>query len=162
MSNEKVIDSISFAKKSESLQGKIPVDSLGRLRSSLAESDGEIEFLLKGKLDSSRRPSLVLSVRGSVMVRCQRCLTAFEHELNIDSQLVLVTSEAQLPELGEEDPDVDVVVAAEKMNVLDLVEDEIILSLPLALRHDFECVAVEAADVMEALRRPFAGLGKPS
>ena len=96
------------------------------------------------------------------MLICQRCLTAFEHELNVVRQLVLVTSESQLPELDAEDPDVDVVVATEKMNVLDLIEDEIILSLPLAPRHHFECVEVEAGEVVEMLRRSFAGLGKPS
>ena len=162
MSNEKVIDSISFAKKSESLQGKIPVSSFERVTDSLAESTGEIKFSLVGKLDSRRRPSLFLSVQGTVMLICQRCLTAFEHELNVVRQLVLVTSESQLPELDAEDPDVDVVVATEKMNVLDLIEDEIILSLPLAPRHGFECAEVEAGEGAEVLRQPFAGLGKSS
>ena len=162
MSNEKVIDSISFAKKSESLQGKIAVSRFERAADSLAESTGEIKFSLDGKLDSRRRPSLFLSVHGPLMLICQRCLTAFEHELNIGRQLVLVASESQLPELDDEDPDVDVVVATEKMNVLDLIEDEIILSLPLAPRHDFECAEVEAGEGAEVLRQPFAGLGKPS
>ena len=162
MSNEKVIDSISFAKKSESLQGKILFSHLSRVQNSLAAADGEIEFSLKGKLDSRRRPNLVLRVHGSVMMICQRCLATFSHEIDIDSQLILVTSEAQLPALDDEDPDVDVVVGMEKMNVLELIEDEIILSLPLAPRHEFDCDEIKAGDGVEILHQPFAGLGKPS
>ena len=162
MSNEIVIDSISFAKKSESLQGKIAVARFERARESLASSDGELSFRLIGEMDSRRRPTLVLTISGKIALTCQRCLAEFQHELDIDSRLMLVASEAKLPDLDDEDPDVDVVVASGKLNVLDLLEDEIILGLPLAPRHDYDCVAVEVGDSVAEFGQPFARLGKPS
>ena len=162
MSNEIVIDSISFAKKSESLQGKIAISRLERARESLASSDGELNFRLIGELDSQHRPNLVLSISGQVALTCQRCLAEFQHNLDVKSRLVLVTSEAKLPHINSEDPDVDVVVASGKLDVLELLADEIILGLPLAPRHDYDCVALTVSDSEEKFGQPFARLGKPS
>ena len=161
MSNEKVIDSISFAKKSESLQGKIAVCSLERVRESLASSQGEVEFRLQGRLDDQRRPSLILSIWGQVTLTCQRCLADFVHELAIDRSLVLVAGEATLPDLNDEDPDTDFVAADSKMNVLQLIEDELILSLPLAPKHGFEC-ASDGDGIDAGSSSPFDKLRKPS
>ncbi len=162
MSNEIVIDSISFAKKSESLQGKIALARFERARASLASSDGELNFRLIGELDFRRRPNLVLSISGQITLICQRCLAEFQHELDIESRLVLVASEAQLPDIDAEDPNVDVVVASGKLNVLELLEDEIILGLPYAPRHEHDCVLVKASELVEEFGQPFARLGKPS
>lgn len=161
MSNEFVIDSISFAKKSESLQGKIAVSSLKRVRDDLASSQGEIEFRLQGGLDGRKRPSLTLSISGRVTLTCQRCLADMAHALDLKSQLVLVASDAQLPNLDDEDAEVDVVLASSKMNILELLEDEIILALPLAPKHDFECVEPKNAGGEPAgVGQPFSILGK--
>jgi uncharacterized protein len=140
MSDEFVIDSISFAKKSESLQGKIPVSSLKRVGDDLASSQGEIEFRLQGGMDGRQRPSLTLSIWGQVTLTCQRCLAEMAHKLELKSRLVLVASETQLLDLGDEDDEVALVLASGKMNIAELLEDEIILALPLAPKHDFECV----------------------
>jgi uncharacterized protein len=163
MSNELVIDSISFAKKSESLQGKIAVASLERLRTSLASAQGEIEFRLQGTLDSRHRPSLSLALAGEVQLTCQRCLGDFPLPLKLESRIVLVVNETDLPDLEQEDPDVDVLVASGRMNVQDLLEDEIILALPLAPKHDFDCVEINNDDDAAGdSGLPFASLGKPN
>lgn len=161
MSNEFVIDGISFAKKSESLQGKIAVSSLKRVGDDLASSQGEIEFRLQGGMDGRQRPSLTLSFSGQVMLTCQRCLAEMAQVLNVTSRLVLVASEAQMRSLDDEDEEVDVVVAHSKMNIVDLLEDEIILALPLAPKHDFECAHFkEVDDHAAAAGLPFSVLGK--
>ena len=82
--------------------------------------------------------------------------------MDIESRLVLVTNEAELPDIDDEDPDVDVVVASGKLNVLELLEDEIILGLPIAPRHDYDCVVVKVSNSVEEFGQPFARLGKPS
>ena len=161
MSNEFVIDSISFARKSESLQGKIEVSSLARVRDDLASMQGEIEFRLQGGMDGRHRPRLMLSISGQVMLTCQRCLAELAHQIDLSSQLVLVASEAELPDLDDEDEEADVVVANSKTNVLDLLQEEIILALPLAPKHDFECVDPNiTVDDAVAMRRPFSILSK--
>jgi uncharacterized protein len=160
MSNELVIDGISFAKKSESLQGKIAVSRLERVRDSLASSQGELTFQLDGELDAQHRANLRLSVSGQVQLTCQRCLTEFSHALTLNNRFVLVARESELPDIDEEDTDVDFLLADEKLNVQELIEDEIILSLPLAPRHGGECVKVGTGNVTDSAN-PFAKLAKP-
>jgi uncharacterized protein len=161
MSNEFVIDSISFARKSESLQGKIAVSNLKRVRDDLASSQGEIEFNLQGREDGRHRPSLVLSISGHVMLTCQRCLAEMPFALNVTRTLIMVPRESELPDLNAEDDEVDVIVMSGKLNVLEVLEDEVILALPLAPRHDFECVDRKVGDSEQSgAVRPFSILGK--
>jgi uncharacterized protein len=147
MSNELVIDSISFAKKSESLQGKIAVGRLERVTPSLASLQGEIDFRLQGELDDQRRPNLRLQIAGQVMLTCQRCLVDFPLDLAMENRFVLVARESELPDLEEEDPDVDFLLATNKLNVQELIEDEIILSLPLAPKHSETCAGIGVGDI---------------
>ncbi len=160
MSNELVIDSISFAKKSESLRGKIAISRLERMGKSLASTQGEIEFQLDGELDGQRRPNLRLSISGQVQLTCQRCLTDFTFPLALENRLVLVARESELPEIEDEDLEADFLVADGKLNVRDLIEDEIILSLPLAPMHSDECVEIRNSAEKNAAT-PFAKLAKP-
>ena len=83
------------------------------------------------------------------------------HELLIDRTLVLVAGEAKLPDLNDEDPCIDFVAADSKMNVLELIEDELILSLPLAPKHGFEC-ANDGGGNDTGASSPFEKLRKPS
>ncbi len=160
MSNELVIDGISFAKKSESLQGKIAVSRLERVKDSLASPQGEIAFQLEGELDGQRRANLRLSISGQVQLTCQRCLADFAHALALNNRFILVERESDLPDVNDEDPDVDFLVAEGKLNVQELIEDEIILSLPLAPRHSGECVKVGSGKATDS-ENSFAKLAKP-
>jgi uncharacterized protein len=97
-----------------------------------------------------------LQVRATLQLRCQRCLGPLSHEVDTDEILVLAASQAEI----DADPiTVDMpsrVVAGKEMAVRDLVEDELILALPYAPRHE-ECEArPEGHD--RAATSPFAGL----
>lgn len=161
MSNEMIIDSVSFARKNGALQGKIAVEQLTRASEYFTAKDGELTFEIRGRLDQRKRPLLTLTVSGYVTLTCQRCLQAMRHEVDVAQGLRLVKDEAALPRLDEEHDDIDVIVADSKMNVLDLVEDEIILSVPLGPKHDFDCVASDdKVNAQDGKRQPFATLAK--
>ena len=159
MSNEMIIDSVSFAKNSGAVQGKIAVEQLTRASEYFNTKDGEFAFQIRGSLDPRKRPLLMLTVSGHVTLTCQRCLQAMRHNVDISRSLLLVKDEAALPPLDEEQDDVDVIVADSKLKVLDLIEDEIILSVPLGPKHNFDCVASND-DAQEGKRQPFAALAK--
>ena len=161
MSNEMIIDSVSFARTSKSLQGKIALGALTRARDYFIATDGEIVFQLHGSLDQRKQPQLILTLSGDVMLTCQRCLQPLSHRLESTRGLKLVKDDAALPPLDEEQDDIDVIVADPRLNVLELIEDEIILSIPLGPKHDFECRADSAKiPVHENQRQPFAALAK--
>lgn len=136
MSQQIVIDSLSFAREGRSLQGELPVSGLERLHDLLAEIAGVVVFRLDGRLDRQGKPQLLLEVVGEVPLVCQRCLGRYDFPLSIVSTLELIAAEADLTQDELEDDSRDFLVAQKDLDVAALVEDEIILALPTAPRHD--------------------------
>ena len=87
---------------------------------------------------------------------CRRCLEAVGVELREDVTLWLARSQDELDAqpLTAEGP--DGIVAAKDMAVRDLVEDQLLLALPYAPRHE-DCSAQGSVAPMER-QTPFAGL----
>ena len=156
MSHPPVIDGFEFASAGATQQGVLPLSGFPRLRDMLASDEGEVAYQLRGVHDERGRPSLRLRVDGELQLRCQRCLGPLAFEVKADQLLVLAATQAEI----DADPgDVDApdrVLAAKEMSVADLVEDELILAVPYAPRHD-EC-APAAREGEGATARPFAGL----
>jgi uncharacterized protein len=134
-STQTVIDSLEFARNGQTRRGSLPLPGLTRLRDSLVDTLGAVEFEVKGGHDARRRPILILAIHGMLHLQCQRCLGAIEHPLQVLNTLLLVTAgESAAGNLDEEDA--EWVEASGNFDVATLVEDEIILSLPYAPRHD--------------------------
>jgi uncharacterized protein len=84
---------------------------------------------------------------------CQRCLGAVEVLVEADAELELAESEAAIEAADDE---VERVLATPEMDVVALVEDELILSLPMVPRH--EACAAKAAHGQDEAGSPFAAL----
>ncbi len=135
MSHQPVIDAAEFAAAGAKQQGVFPLSGFLRLRDVLTSDAGEIAYEIEGARDARGRPGLRIRVRGTMALRCQRCLEPMRVDVSTDELLVLAASQA---EIDAEPADVDApdrVVAAEGMAVLELVEDELILAVPYAPRH---------------------------
>ncbi|TXG88400.1 MAG: DUF177 domain-containing protein [Rhodocyclaceae bacterium] len=156
MSQQIVIDSLSFAREGKALQGELPVSGLERLHDALAEIAGSVVFRLAGRMSRQDKPQLVLEVTGQVPVICQRCLGRLDYPLSIDSVLELIADEVDLSQDELEDDTRDFLVAQKELDVVALVEDEIILALPSAPRHD-DC-ALPDSNTRGTKVSPFAAL----
>ena len=156
MSQQIVIDSLSFAREGKALQGELPVAGLKRLHDLLAEIAGVVAYRLSGRMSRQGKPQLLLEVVGAVPVVCQRCLGRFDYPLSIVSTLELIADEAGLTQDELEDDTRDYLVAQKEMDVAALVEDEIILALPPAPRHD-DC-ALPDSNTRGTKVSPFAAL----
>ena len=140
MSAQMVIDPLRFARAGESLSGMLIVAELSRLADRLSETDGEVYYRLTGQVREGGKPSLALRVEADLKLTCQRCLESFVYPLRTDATLLLAKNEAQLALWEAADPLCDGVVAEPHMDIAALVEDEILLSLPVAPRHpDGDC-----------------------
>ena len=134
MSASEFIDSLQFAKSGASRSGELGAEQLPRLHEILAPDYAAVQYQLLGCV-SAGRPSLHMKVRARVQQVCQRCLENFTAEIEVDESLVLARDEAELERWEEQDPMLDVVVAEPRMNVAALIEDEVLLALPVAPRH---------------------------
>jgi uncharacterized protein len=156
MPHQPVIDGFEFASAGATQEGVWPLSDLQRLRDMLASEKGEVAYRLQGTRDQYGRPALRLQVEGTLQLRCQRCLEPMSFEVKAQDLLVLA---ATLSEIDAEPADAnapDRIVAGKEMPVRDLVEDELILALPYAPRH--ESCAPRAAAEDQAGGAPFARL----
>jgi uncharacterized protein len=136
MSQAEVIDGLQFARARLERRGVVGMERLPRLAQLQCSTEG-LEYDLRGGRAGDGRPCLRLSVRGSVKLPCQRCLDPIRVPIAVDTELLLAES---LREISEADDEIDRVLATRNMDVAWLVEDEVILGLPMAARHE-ECAA---------------------
>ena len=158
MSARAVIDSLEFARAAGYLRGNVPVGELARLTDSLYDAGGELNYELTGGLDARQRPRLQLAVSGSLHVRCQRCLGSLAYPVTVRANLLVLTEQAG-GETAEID-DLDGTPADAHTDVWSLVEDEILLALPLSPRHVEEACSPAAKSAGDQVASPFAVLAK--
>ena len=87
--------------------------------------------------------------RAQVRLRCVRCLEPVAVSLHEDRRYRLVGSEQQALAQDPEDDEFDLLAITPRLEAIELLEDELIMALPLAPRHD-EC------------RAPGPGAGSPA
>jgi len=142
MSAPPVIDSLEFARSEQQLGGSVPVASLKRLEDVLFDTVGDLDYQLSGTRDKRKRPQLALSVTGRLHLQCQRCLGLLDYAVDVASILVLVPRGARLDEDLDDPEAPDAIEASSELEIAGLIEDEVLLSLPLAPRHrEGECAS---------------------
>ena len=156
MSQRLVIDCPSFAREAKSLQGDLPIASLTRTLDLLADSAGVIGYRIEGRMGERHRPQLILWIEGVLSLSCQRCLGGITYPLRLENTLEFVVDEEDLTQEEIEDDSKDFLPAEKALDVVALIEDEIILNLPTAPRHE-ACVLPEAGVQAEKVS-PFAVL----
>ena len=156
MSHQPVIDGFEFASAGAVQRGVLPVSGFSRLRDLLASDTGEVAYEIRGMRDERGRPSLRLGVSGLLQLRCQRCLEAMPFEMRAEDLLVLAATQAEIDAEPIDADAPDRVLAGKEMALRVLVEDELILALPYAPRH--EGCRGGAARERGTGQSPFAGL----
>jgi uncharacterized protein len=153
-----IIDALDFAHHAGAHHGKIAVSEFARLHDYLAANSGELQYAVTGALDKDAKPVLQIAVRGALILRCQRCLGELEHKLDFSTVLRLAKNEHELARL-DDDESVECILAARDTDVLRLIEDEILLSLPSSPRHnEGECSIAGLEGRGIAREKPLAAL----
>jgi uncharacterized protein len=156
MSQAGLIDGLQFARAALERRGLLTIGSLPRLAQMQGSTEG-LEYRLRGGIASNGKASLGISVKGDVRLVCQRCLGLLSVPLDVEAELQLAEDPR---EIAQAQDDVDRVLASAAMDVAQLVEDEVILALPMVPRHE-ACLATGAApetraspfDALAALKR---------
>ena len=104
---------------------------------------------------------LHLLADADVVLQCQRCLLPLDEAVHVDRHFRFVADEDSAAALDDEIED-EVLALPKALNLRDLVEDEMLLALPLVPRHDVcpEAVPLQFGDVEEVEEKanPFASL----
>ncbi len=143
-------DAFRLVARQGRIEGSVDPFDLDRVHDVLGDEDGEIpaseiRYRLAGEVDPQGRSVLHVGLEGEVPLQCQRCLRLFYWPVRQDTSVLLAHDEQELAYLDEND-EREVVLAAAPLEAKDIVEDELVLSLPYVPRCERpDCVANEAA-----------------
>lgn len=152
-----VIDGQGFVREGRRLAGRIPVVRLERLTDLLLDASGDLQCELVGM--AGRYGNFIqLSVQGQLTLQCQRCLTPVVLPLQVSAKLKLIAPGAEWPEDDLEDDESDIIESGSEMPVLSLVEEEVLLALPIVPMHEACEPPADAGKNLES--SPFAVLAK--
>jgi uncharacterized protein len=139
--NHNLINNLEFAQKQQEIADNFAPEALSRLAETLALT-GEnahlaaIDFTLTGDIKRFRQPSLHLHIKSRLPVICQRCLEEMLIDLELNFDYLL--SHSTVNELEDNDESDWLEINAE-MDVGELVEDELLLAMPIAPAHEASC-----------------------
>ncbi|MEC9481950.1 MAG: YceD family protein [Halomonas sp.] len=128
------VEPYRLAANAEHLEGTVPLEGMLRLSEEAGHQQGECEVRLDFGVDAQGRRFIEGWLRADVELACRRCLEPMP--VTVESRFVLgiVSNDAMAANLpGDYEP---VLVENEQLNLLSVVEDELILSLPQVIYHD--------------------------
>ena len=122
------------AARHEAFAGAVPVAKLPRVAATLAKASGELHVELQATRDEEGQDWLHGEIRGRLPLTCQRGLHAFDWNCDVALSLALVRSEAEEQKLLKDTE--SYLVEGDELPLRDLVEDEVLLALPMMPRCD--------------------------
>ncbi len=155
------VDPYKLAGQHCNMQGSLPLMSMDRVVKLLAATDGDLAYDLSFSFDEDKLCVVSGSLHVELKLCCQRCLQPFTYNLEskfADSPVINDQAAQELPTAYEA-----VVLMDGKINLQELLEDELILALPQVPMHDLDdathrqqCKRIENKDdVVQDLANPF-------
>jgi len=153
------IDSVVFARDARKLRATVDLADLTRLHDVLFDQAGQITYCLTGAVNEEGIPLLRLDIAGELVLACQRCLGPVDFSLNASRKFELVSRTEPLGDPAQEPGDVERIHADPKLDVVALVEEEAILSLPMVPAHaEGECSPSQELNDRNNMKSPFSAL----
>ncbi len=161
-----------LAESGATLRGAIALNMMPRLAGCLHDTEGAVNVELEFGIDAQKIRYVQGRLTGTLHLVCQRCLQSLAYPVDLEFALGLVSSETAAENLpGRYEP---LVVEESRLAPGSLVEDELLLALPIVPMHviaecgydrrliDRDPIDQPGPDEPETpeTRRPFAGLGE--
>ena len=123
-----------LAVENQKLEGNIPLASFKRLIGSLESESGNVKIKLEFRKGRKRSTLLVGTASAELTLICQRCLSDMLYTSEVSLRHTVVDSEDALLGLDQEE---DVILCLEdRISLVDIFEDELIIALPMVSKHD--------------------------
>lgn len=133
------VDPWRFCRDAQSWEVQSDVAAFPRLAHEFTQ--GALFCRVVGRVDQRGSLSLHVSISGETGLTCQRCLGEMPYRVEVERTLYLARNEAEMERLDAL-PDSDAIQPGETLSLVELVEDEVLLSLPFAPMHaEGECPA---------------------
>jgi uncharacterized protein len=151
-----------LARTGGTIAGQYAIHDMQRLGGLLYDDSGTVIFRLEFTFDQEQHLSLIRGrIEAQVIIPCQRCLGGMEFRINNPVYLGVISTRAEIPALPEECEPLQ--LEEESIALQGLIEDELILALPISAMHNAE--ECRATDLLNRINdrsgsNPFAVLDK--
>lgn len=140
------VNPFKLVEQGRCLAGVMPLQQLPRLVEVALSGTQDITVTLDFTRSVGGRPMIKGHIHGNVVLECQRCMQPVTIALDVPVEVALTTFESD--ERPEQEGLEAWLVEDERLFIQDFVEDEILLALPLAAKHE-QCEPVRK--LIEAL-----------
>lgn len=136
-------DAFRLSARRGSISGSLDARSLPNVADSLAAGDDpvRVDWTIDGLASAEGRPALAIAIEAEVPLVCQRCLGRMAWNVSQSTEVLLAHDEGELASL-DEGSEGEVILADRPLDAATLVEDELVLTLPFAPRHEGGCAPV--------------------
>lgn len=135
MTNRPVIDTLEFAKKEQTQDLELRSVDLARLTDESTIVNDIVTANITGGTQTDGKPFIDLKILSGLRLTCQRCLGLFDLQINSHSRFIIVLRENELSEVSLEEQHVNTVLAEKELDLVDFVEEELLLALPMVPLH---------------------------
>jgi uncharacterized protein len=161
----------AFASEGEPLAGTTLLQNMERLakESSGLQPDLTIKWLARAELRPGAGAEddiwLHLTASSSIALTCQRCMTAVDSPIEVDQWYRFVATE-EIAMAEDDEAEEDLLVLEPQFDLLAVLEDELIMELPVVPMHEVCPVPLQMRDgdadtaVVEEKPNPFAVLSQ--
>ncbi|MCE3268519.1 MAG: metal-binding protein [Burkholderiales bacterium] len=134
----KYIDNVDFAKKLQTTSGNIDTQNLIRASELLEELSGNLQYTISGYINNKNKPVLTVQVCGKIMTLCQNCLEKLDISIDCTNDVPIFYTESDMDNalFGDEAEYTDGILADAHLDIQSFIEDELIMSLPIAPKHE--------------------------
>ena len=129
------IEPLRLAKAGKQIAGQYELCTMQRLGTLLHENTGDVSFILNFEWNAENGFYCITGeVNTSLITVCQRCLEGLCIEINSKVRLGIVNNKTEAEQLpsGFE----PLLISDEPVSLLELVEDELLLAIPIAPMHE--------------------------
>lgn len=149
------VNAYDLARDKRVIEGQARLSDFARLKDMILPTDGLVTYRIRGMTAKKGWPGAVVDLATVVPLVCNRCTKPMDFKIEKEVVFRFARDEAEADAIPiEEDEDVEVIVGSEKLNIMDWIEEELILSLPLVPVHENECTEALPAAEEEEIEKP--------
>jgi len=109
-----------------------------------AAASRSIHYDVTGFVSARGHPALHLALEADLLLPCQRCLGALPYHLEVRRDIVFVPGGDEFAPMSDEAETEDIIPQVPRLDLRALLEEEVLLGLPLAPMHEDEACAAFA------------------
>jgi uncharacterized protein len=129
------VNVFDLARRGGELGGELQTTDLARLAGELRAVVSSIDYRFSAAIDERGRPAATVTLAGKMQLTCDLCGDAIDWPLQVTRHYFFVASEAALHALPIDVAEEEGLLGSDEFDLTSLIEDDIILALPMAPRH---------------------------